>query len=300
MRFGFASAAALSSVLALGACATVTPQHVPIGAKAQAAIPSTEIVAPIKQSEIYVYVPPANANAGAGFGLVGVLVAVSVAATVDSVRQGHAEEAVKPLRNAILDFNFDDTFRAELKRSVSQVGWMHVDDARIMKDVLPANIDGAITGSKDGAVLIVVTDYHLSTDGAQLYVVTNAALYPNSDALKALQAGKAETGLKSDPANALYRNAFMYQARVPGASGDRNANIAGWSANGGEAMRKALKEAAVRIADLVQADLQDQETGKTGPAANDGSDGQIIANEEAGQLVRHGDGTLVYTAKSVH
>lgn len=298
MQRRFGSALALASVIALAGCVTAPP-HASPSAAIQAAMTSTEIIAPIKQSEIYIYVPPANANAGGG-GLIGALVATAVAATIDNVRTSHAETAVKPLRNAILDFNFDETFQTELKRSVSQIGWMHVDSARTIKDVVPVNLDAAIVGSKDGAVLLAVTDYHLSTDGAQLFVVTNVALYPNNDALKALNPAGNPSAARSDPANAVYHNAFMFQARVPDASNDRDANIAAWSANSGEPMRLALKRAAAKIADLMSADLQGQEDGKQGPDAKDGSGGVIIASEEAGELVRHSDGGLVYTARSLH
>src|SRR5260221_118142 len=87
------------SLAFLGACASL-PVHQALSSETKQRITSTEVVAPVRQSEIYVYVPPSRlSGAGAAGGLVGVLVMTAVDASVDKVRSSKAEAAVKPLRN---------------------------------------------------------------------------------------------------------------------------------------------------------------------------------------------------------
>ena len=180
------------SALLLAGCGTPLPvrESLPLAARDQ--IASTETVVPIRQHEIYVFVPPstAGATAGAGFGIVGALVGVAIDASVDSARTSKAEAAVKPLRDALVDYNFDATFQDDLKASLPPVEFMHSDEIRVVKEVANDSADLALTNSKDAAVLFVTTDYHLANDGDVLYVTLQTSLYPNSTALKAIKPPK--------------------------------------------------------------------------------------------------------------
>src|SRR5258708_1995626 len=102
------SLTSLLPLFLMGACSTL-PIHQALTSDAHDKIASTEVVVPIRQHEIYVYVPPSTggAQAGAGFGLVGALVGVAIDASIDSVRTSKAETAVKPLRDVLVDYNFD-------------------------------------------------------------------------------------------------------------------------------------------------------------------------------------------------
>lgn len=279
--------------VALSACVTVTPNHVALADKARDAITSTEIVEPIRQSEIYIYVPPSQiATAGGG----GLLLAL-IDAGVDSARTSNAEAAVKGLRNSVVDFNFDETLTGDLRDSVSQVSWLHLNGARVIKEIEPASLDGAISQSKAGAVLLTWADYHLSNNGRELYVVLNAGLYANSDGLKPYQPVEGKSDVKSAPGNALYRNSFMFTTTLVGATDKRVDNMALWSADGGARARAALKLGAAKVARLLADDLQ----GKlAAPAdAKPNAEGQAIADETGGTIQRHGDGTIVYTGRPV-
>jgi hypothetical protein len=205
----------------------------------------------------------------------------------------------------VVDYNFDDNFRAAVKTSVGEVPWLHASDVRVIKDVLPANIDKTITDSKEAAVLVAVTDYHLSNDGGELYVIVNANLYPKSAALAALKPAGGSAESVSDIRNALYRNAFMFKAKAPGVSTDRAHNMEGWSANHGEAFRAALNLATTKLARMLAADLQGQQQApitqsgdRIKPTTMAGETGQILANEADGMIIRHEDGTLVYVSRT--
>jgi hypothetical protein len=247
---------------------------------AQGNFTSTEVVAPVAQNEIYVYVPPTTA--GAGQGLIGAL----IDAGVDSYRAGTAEHDVKALRDTVVDMSFDTDLTNQLKASLGQIGWLHVDGVRVTKEVGPKKVDAAIGGSKAGAVMIAIADYQLSNDGRMLTITVNVDLYPNSAALAAFRPGKGSADAPSAPSNALYRNTFIFQSELPGPPAKRDANMAAWTAYNGGAFRTAMKLGVTKLGEMIAADLQ------AGPG---GAPGQVAKTSDGVEL-RGDDGSLVFQA----
>jgi hypothetical protein len=283
----------------LCACGNVPP-HAAFSPEARGKVSTTEVVMPIRQAEIYVYVPPAQG--GAGFGLIGALIDVSI----DSVRAGKAETAVKPLRDAVVDYNFDDVFKGEITHSLSAVPWMGAGTFRVIKEVTPDTMEKALTNSQAGAVLFIAADYNLSNDGDELTVKLYASLFPNNDDLRALKPVKKDSkGAVVLPANALYRNVFTYKTRIPPAPNGRDGTIAVWSANNGAAARAALGMAAAKLARLLAEDIQRTEedgaaAAKAGtPVKIEGLSGQSIGSDADGTVVRLADGTLAFVTPSM-
>jgi hypothetical protein len=312
MRARISHFAIILPMLFLAACAT-TPVHQVLPADAEAKIASTDVVLPIHQSEIYVYVPPstAGAQAGAQGGLVGALVGAIIDSSINDARTSKAETSVKPLRDALVDYNYDAALQSNVKQSLGQIAWVHGEDYRVVRDITPNGLDGVLNGSKDSAVLLVVCDYRLSNDGSTLDVTTLARLFPNDDALKTYVAAGNGNAAKSDERNTIYRNSFLFEVRLPNATDDRDQNITAWSANNGAAMREALGDGARHTAEMLAADLQDGDrpgagattvnadppaTGYPTAGVAVATTGQIISNSDGGQLVRMDDGTLRYTA----
>jgi len=244
------------ALLFLAACTTLPPTQ-PLSANARDEIGSTEVSVPIRQSEIYVFVPDSQIAAAGGGGLLLAL----IDAGVNSVRTSKAEAAVKPLRDSVVDFDFDAMMRDDLKEALSQLNWMHVDTVKVTKAVTPQSADQEILTSRDEAVLLTSVDYQLSNDASTLRVSLTAALYPNSDRLRALRPGKGSA--PSALENALYRNAFSVQQEAPSPTEDRDHNIAQWSADHGAALRSALKSSAADLAKRLKADLDAQAAGPT-------------------------------------
>jgi hypothetical protein len=288
----------LAMAIGVGACATPVPPHEALPLAARDKIANTELAVPIKQSEIYVFVPNSQIATYGGGGLLLALIDVGV----NSVRTGKAEDAVKPLRDSIVDFNFDETMSSELRTSLSAVSWMGVDSVHPVKDVTNKNLDGILDASKDGAVMFATTDYHLSNDADLLYITLNASLFANNDALRALKQTK-KSDIKTMLANALYHNVLVFVVKPDGATSDRDKNIALWSANNGAAMRTALKSGASELAAMLAADVQQSDPPAPGDAKGErtveGITGQIIASDAGGSVVRFKDGTLKYASTSV-
>jgi hypothetical protein len=290
----------LFPALLVGACAQVPP-HAFLPDAARDKIGTTEAVAPIRQSEVYVFVPASTAGAAAG-GILGAL----VDAGIDSVRTSKAETAVKPLRDSLVDYNYDQTLDGELKGSLAQVPFLGVSDVRVIKEVTPGSLDGALENSKAGAVLIAISDYRLSNDANVMDVTLNAALYSNNDALRAIKAFKGGNGQKTVPANALYRNVLAFETMCPGCRPDgRDGNISIWSGHNGALMRSTLNLATSELAQMLAKDIQRHEN-EADPAdartetsfTRNGQTGAIVGKDATGEILRFKDGTLQYATNA--
>ncbi len=285
---------ALALAATLYACSSI-PAHQSLDASAHANITATDVIAPISESEIYVFVPNSNAGAVSGGGLLGVLIDV----TIDNIRTGKAEKAVKPLRDSLVGFDFDAATRGALNAHLAQVTWMHAGNARVLKEVTNDRLDAALTESTASATLFTIVDYHLSNDSDDLLVTVHAFMFPNSDALKALVNKPSSSKVKSALANAIYRNVIVYETRLDDATSDRDHNIALWSARNGAAAREALTEGLDKVSGILASDISGGQ-----PAINateiwlDGQKGTLIASDPGGSLIRRDDGTLLYATRT--
>jgi hypothetical protein len=269
-------AALAAAGMLLSGCVTQVPVHEAFPVPARDSVASTEVVAPIKQSEIYVFVPDSQIAAAGGGGLLLALVDVGV----NSVRTSKAEDAVRPLRDAIVDFNFDDTLKSELKTSLSSDGWLHVGDVRVIKEATPDSQEAALNNAKASAVLLTTTDYQLSNDAQELTITLNAALYANNEALGALKPRKK--GPRAFLGNSLYHNTLTFTMMAPNATADRDHNIGIWGADKGAMARAALKMGARKLAIMLASDLQ-------------GEDDTALHGDTDGGVERMGDGRLHFT-----
>src|SRR6185437_11881716 len=171
-----------------------------------------------------------------------------------------------------------------------------------VREVTNDKLDGMLDASKDSSVLFVSADYRLSNDGDVLDIVAMASLFPKDDALKAMVKTASTSGPKTSMANALYRNNFVFELKLPGSTDDRDKNIAMWSADNGAAMRAALDRGAKEIASMVAADLQNGDqpdasaTELTAEPTTTGlpldAKGKLVINDDRGQLLRMDNGTM--------
>jgi hypothetical protein len=305
MRFRLAHAAALVSSLLLAACSGLAPHQALPGA-AKDSLVSTDVVLPIRQNEVYVFVPPSTAGAagGAAFGVLGAVVGAMVDAGVNNARTSSAEKSVKPLRDSLVGFDYDAVLRDDMKASLTQLAWLHATDVKVNKDFGNESYENAFNASTASAVLMAGMDYHLSNDGDILYVTAYTFLFPkNGEKAPVVKAGsRSKPKLKTAPENAIYRDTLVFQTKVDGATSDRDHNIALWSADNGAAMRAALKLASVKLSAMVSADLDrpEKDPPATGKSVKvEGFKGAIVSTDDDGTLVRFEDGTMKFVTKSI-
>jgi hypothetical protein len=243
----------------LTACVTPIPANLPLATGARDAITSTEVVAPIAQNEIYVYVVPSTAGAavGGGFGIVGALAGVAIDASVNAANTKAAEGDVKPARDAIVDYNFDGVLTADLQKSLSEVGFLKVQGVRATKDIAQVSLDNSVTNSSAGVVLMTIAKYEFNGDATSLTITMTADLYAKDPALAGYKPTKtANAKLVAYPGNSIYRNTFTYAQPLAGATTKRDENIAKWSADKGKAIRDALDAGSAAVASKLAEDIQ--------------------------------------------
>jgi hypothetical protein len=243
----------------LSACVTPIPANVPLATGARDAITSTEVVAPIKQNEVYVYVIPSTGGsaAGAAGGMIGALVGAAVDASINAANTKAAETDVKPARDAVVDYNFDGVLTADLQKSLTEVGFLKVQGVRVTKDLYQTGLDKVVTDSKAGVVLMTIADYQFNGDATSLTVTLQAELFAKDPALAAFKPTKtANAKIVAHPGNSIYRNTFTYVTPLNGATTKRDLNIAKWSADKGKAIREALDAGSAAVAGKLAVDIQ--------------------------------------------
>ncbi len=313
MKTVSAALLALTSAYALSACTTAVPIRQPMPAAAREKLAVTEVVVPIRQNEIYIVVPQSNtalilASAIPGVGVLGAAMLGGLAGAVDagihSGNMGAAEKALLPLRDALVEFDFDHSLQAELVMALSPSTWLNARDFRIVKEVSDENFDGILSSSKASAVLFVSADYHLTANADALKISLAPYMFPNAAELKTLHASAEASGPKTSAANSMYRSMLSYRDRAPDITTDRNSNLAVWASDDGAALRASMKHGMRKLAEMLADDIQlagisDADHTKTQPTIKvDGLDARVIASDKVGSLVMMPAGELMYLTKA--
>lgn len=258
MRFRIAALAAIMPAFLLGACASSGPLNRSVPLAARDKIAATDVIMPIGQNEIVIAIPisTAGTTGAASFGMLGALVGSLVDAGVDASNAAAAETSVKPLRNVMVDFSFDDTLNADVQSRITQANWIKPGGYRIVKEVTPQNLERVLKESKASTLLFTSASYNLNFNADRLSITMVSRLLPNTPELQALLPEKFDPKASQITSqNELYRNTFIFETAVAGATTNRDINIGLWSANNGAAMRDALKLGSSKLTEMLVSDL---------------------------------------------
>lgn len=256
MRFflvPFATAVAL-----LSGCA-VQPAFKPMPAAAVQKVKNSDIEVLISQKELNASINNSNLTAAAGGGLLFALIDTAV----NNSREDDAQHLIVPLRNALLDYSFNDQAMEAVKRETGNISWIAEKNVMLLTKVTNQNVEKAIAESKKDVFTTIAFAYELSPDMKTITVIGHANAFPNTDELKALQLSLYQgTSKVNDPSamktlmvNSIYRDRVVFHETLPGDIKDRSAAIALWSANGGELARKALDHGVDVVASLLARDF---------------------------------------------
>jgi hypothetical protein len=284
----------LGALLLATACAPSL--HRPLDAAQRESLRSTDVVVRIPQKEIDAQIVVANSSAAtAQYGLLGALISSAVDAGVNASRASDAEAAVRPLRDALLGFDFDAAFRQDLERQLASVPWLAAQGTTVSKQGDVDHQRAVIVSSKAVNVLLVDTAYEMTPDFSALRVGAYVSLMPSAPAPDGESRSQRQQRLldATNPAKALYFDTITVEAALE-AKGTPEANRARWAADGGEALKRALPFEAAELARLVAVDLQ-----SAAPAAPQQAE-QTLEADEARKVVRAVDGTLKSTVSLAH
>lgn len=214
-----------------------------------------------------------------------------------STRRIEAEAYIKSLQALTADYPFDDRLRQQLDAVLSGAPALHARPVQVIKRADDEEFDARFAGSGADAVLFVTANYELTLDLSTLQVKAEALLVPRSQALRRLAnlgTGPVSMRQATDPANAIYRNEFLFESRLPGPTNDKAANLAAWQRD--RAIRGTLEHGVAELVALVAADLQSALGGVAGPEGKpgklDGKSVTVLAPSGEGQRVRLESGAL--------
>jgi hypothetical protein len=277
-------------------------RSIPLAARER--ISATDVMISIGQRELDIATPSkAWAYRGAAFlGAEGIVLDALVNVSVDAILAARARSSLEPLRNVLVDFSFDDTLNADLQARITQANWVKPTGFRIVKEVTPQNLEKVLKESKASTLLFTSASYNLNFNADELSISMGARLLPNTPELQALLPEKFDPKASQiASANELYRNVFTFTTAVPGATNNRDANIALWSANNGAPMRDALKLGSAKLTEMLVADIiaepgepLDPKTTTLKPYKGEIYGGYIMAKDDVGTHVLQESGYEFY------
>lgn len=276
----------VSTLLLLGGC--VASPHYPLAPEAASNLEQVDVYVGLEQREIKPTIEVSTAG-GANFGLIGAL----IDASVNNSRAEGAEAMIRPVRNALLDYDFDSRIQEEIVVALQDQEWFADSPPELIKSALDESYKARLARSESDAVLFLTTDYSLSPDFSELEVAIRASMFPIVDGLDQYRdSGRKPTKNPNSTRlnDAIYRNVFKAVSRVPNAGDDEAAHIESWSIDNGKLARAALNEAAERVALMVAMDIQQVQ------GAVIGSEGEVdtkIDNRKA-RVVFEGEGMTIY------
>lgn len=316
--------ALMAFVIMLGGCAS--GPYKALDASKQAKVTASEGIVGVKQEELNVGIDPAImpiAVAGTTFasGFVAGAVSALVITGIENTELKRSEKAEGPLRNALLDFDFDGLALRAVQVEVAKVGWLHLDKVTLTKDVSSDDYDKILDGAQAPYTLFVNEGYFLTTDLKQLYVVAQIVLLPKPAPGSTIRRGPNGTTYfmpPSDVSNAVYTNVVYYKTAIPQDAYeqfeaqteaspppvpphayvdlDRVAAVRYWSQDDASPMKRALTDAASELGRLVAQCLQNP--GKLASFKDEVAvgirQGRVVGQEDdARTVVQFDDGSLM-------
>ena len=323
MFSNFRILAAAAVVLLLSACATA-PAYMALDPAIKPKVTSTHVTVTVKETEIYADINQSQITGAMGGGLIWALVDSSV----NNSRTKKAEAGIAPVRNALLDFDFDKLMTADMQADVAKVDWLHAGTVDFSKDNSADADDKLVSSASDPYTLIVDVDYHLTPDFHGLVVKTRGTFFPKNGPSKVVN-GQTQNR-PTDPKNIEFAENVTFQTTIPdsvldaipvppkppvkmGPDGkplpsdqpdlddDQQQAIVYWTQNGGQALKAALVAAASETSRIICQSL----SGGEAPIApvqyvKIPAFGRVELVEQAGNrdVVLLGDGTLLSTDAS--
>jgi len=250
-----------------------------------------EAVVLVSQGEIHAEINASQVSAALGGGLLGALIDTSV----NQHRTNKAEETIKPLRDALGGYNFDQRAVEATRAALVGLDWLGARQVSFSKDVSSNNRIACLDKSQAPEVIFATYDYGLSADFAAMEVTVTVTIAP-----KAVPPGKAAKD-RIDVGNAAYTQEFTAVVPLASAGTDLAANTQLWVADGARLARVALDSGLARDTLLIQRGLSQtpQDAAKLGQGASvneHGLVGKLIEKDAKGTLLVDPRGTWVYVA----
>lgn len=228
-------------------------------------------------------------------------VAGAIDAKVNAERAKAADELVRPLKDQIVDLQFDQMMNEAVSNALKQVPGMSVAGVAVTKTVDDKAYEATYRDSKSNGVMFVNVDYHITKDFSALEVSARGLVYPRSTSARTvaglpgeLPAPNANLGTLALQ-NAAYRADVYYHVTLPTQPTPAE-YVAAWQADNAALLRVGLQNGTTQVARLLAEDIQRLPDAKTPvlrkAEAAPGITADVIAERDGGKLFRYADGSV--------
>ena len=164
------------------------------------------------------YIYQNSAGVSAQFGLLGGLVGSVIDAGINSSRAEDAEEAVKPYREAIIDFDYSHQLSNKIKNNLTQINWVERLEYKELTVPTEFKAESLLNGEKDLLALVIEPSYSLTPHFSRVHVSARITLVTNQNKktkkkskVKEIFVGKVQY---QSPTLALRKNGTEIDAQV--------------------------------------------------------------------------------------
>jgi hypothetical protein len=221
-------------------CAAPLKQTLPADARE---VPGgRRLVVTVAQTEINALINTSNITAATGGGLLFAL----IDAGVNKSRTTTAEEKIAPIRNSLLDYNFDQKAFAMSKKLAENITWLGIIDSELKKDVSNAIYSKSLDESSTSQQLILNYDYLLTPAFDAIKVGARVSVL--SKQVPSVDKPEDRALLK----NAVFTRDVVCAVSLKEATKDADENIAKWSKDNGALARKSLDDALAALLKIIE------------------------------------------------
>jgi len=229
----------------LGGCAAPIKQTLP--AESRIVSGGRNQVVTVAQNEIAAGINESNLTGAMGGGLLFAL----IDAGVNNARAKKAEAAIVPVRDAIVDYGFDQKALAASESLARNLDWLNIQKTELNKDPGLARFSAVLDQSPGPQLLSVTYDYQLDQNFRVLKLGANVSVLS-----KALPKSK-KPEQRALVTNALFnRMIVVVQPLNGGVTDEMEPNAALWAKDGGRLTELALDAALGKLVVLMQKALE--------------------------------------------
>jgi len=264
------------------------PKNQSIPAEGRSIVGGREVQISVAQGEIKTNINASNMTAAAGGGLLFAL----VDAGVESHRAGVAEQVAKPLRDALVGYDFDARAQERTKATLAELDWFAPRDYSFVKEINADARSAKLDAMASSQMAFVDYEYSLTPDFGAVEISVTVSLANK----QAAPGQKPVTRLSA--ANLAYHQQSEVLIPLNNASKRKEENADRWAGNGAALAKQALDTGLTRVQAVIKRGLTqsandlsalDQGMRHGKPTVAGGISGLLVETSNAGTLLWLGD-----------
>lgn len=257
MRTVFLSGLVGLVLVTVSGCITQEPAFIPLTKETSQRINSSNGVIVATQKEITADIEKSQVATAMGGGLIPALIDVAI----EKSRASSAEELIKPIRDALIEFEMGKEMQQALGTRLETNPWLHLKRTETVYENKPDHVAGLLAASSEDALLLITPSYTLGSDFQSLKVEAEVKVLPRAFQLRPTGEAKDDKG-KVTP---LYKTTVSHLMPLVVGGSDKESAAQEWAKDGGVIIKEAMKRGVASIADKIVEALAHPDGSLTGP-----------------------------------